>query len=225
MFLFAGGKSSRIWPLSAIGDKSLLPATNGKPIIRNIVDGISESSPYTPGAITILCNSRDLSRFQHEFRDKPVYFNSSQTQLGTVGHLIKTINQTVPDNQYLIHYADMVINDINYDMLDSFHHNKVTIVTTKVRGEYGVIDVQGNKVINFFEKPIVSTPTWTGIMLMDYDDEVRTVINDVYSMSLESDIGRDLIPEFVKRGWVDAMNVDGWIDVGTASKYLKYISP
>ena len=94
-----------------------------------------------------------------------------------------------------------------------------------MRGEYGVIDVQGNKVINFFEKPIVSTPTWTGIMLMDYDDEVRTVINDVYSMSLESDIGRDLIPEFVKRGWVDAMNVDGWIDVGTASKYLKYISP
>lgn len=180
-------------------------------------------SPFLAEDITILCSNKDLSRFRHEFRDTKINFNASPIQLGTIGHMIKAINDLSAD-RYLIHYGDMVVDDLNYDMLDSFHESRATIVTTKVRGEYGLVDIHGRKVTGFTEKPIISTPTWTGIMLMDYDEEIKKIIREVYTTSLEADIGRDLIPEFVRRGWVDAYNINNWIDIGSASKYLKYIS-
>ena len=84
VFLLAAGESSRMFPISTIMEKSLLPV-DGKPVISHIVDNLRKCDKV--GKITSCCLKKFEKQFEHEFRDI---------------HIVNL--QIFTTNWYIIHY-------------------------------------------------------------------------------------------------------------------------
>ena len=218
--MFAGGASSRFYPVNGVIEKSLLPLPDGRPIIRRIVDNlISPESPIKQQDIILLCAKKYEKAFRHEFRDVDISFDISDIQLGTFGHLVVAANSH-PDELYLVHYADMVI-DINYDRLVTFYdplHADATIATFRIKSPYSEVVLKGNQVTEFIEKPWFATPVWTGVGVFN-----KSVIQ-YFNVGDGNDIGSDLLPILADNNRLTAFTaVDEWKDLGTIHNYQKYI--
>lgn len=221
--VFAGGRSERFFPFNQLhADKSMLWLPSGKPIIREIVDNLTNENTDFKQEDVIICTSQELlPPIKHEFRDTGVRFNTMNS-VGTLPHLLK-VRKESPDDSYLIHYADMQ-TDIRYDRLVSQHRSYInklgTIVTVKVHSPYGHIYTKLGEVTGFEEKATLP-PIWCGVGILN-DRALDNVYPSVGDKISDRDIGYHLLPRLAERGELASFNHNGlWVDLGSVQAYRK----
>jgi glucose-1-phosphate thymidylyltransferase len=229
VFLLAAGESSRMFPLSQIMEKSLLPV-DGKPVIRHIVDKLKKSKNIDQIYIAVLV--KHLKQFKHEFRDlkKKVTLIPLLFPKGTAVTLYDAANGKARSEWVLVHYADCML-DLNYDELintlefvDSKTHG-VIAVTGKIKHDYSEVTVIGKahglgRVAVFKEKPEIASLTWTGVGLF----RIRKLMEHYIGLP-ESDIAFDVFPQMIEETALKAHVFDGyWFDVGNLNSYRKVCS-
>ncbi|MBW2985478.1 nucleotidyltransferase family protein [Candidatus Woesearchaeota archaeon] len=219
--ILAGGKGTRLRPLTYETPKALLPV-HGKTLTEHLFDlfkrhGITEvflSIGYLGEKI------KDYFKDGKEFGVDIKYLEENEP-LGTAGPLKLAKNELT--ESFLVSNGDE-LKDINLDEMYKQHKkNKalVTIALTKVEdpSQYGVAKLDGEKILEFIEKPkkgeAPSNLINSGLYIIE--PEIIDMIPDGFAM-----LEKEVFPKLAKQGRLFGYAFSGqWFDTGNMERYDK----
>ncbi len=238
--VLCGGFGTRIEPIGLFFPKALLPI-KGRPILDYIVsqiDGIKEVD-----RIIISTNKKFLDQFTYYITAKKALGLKKQIDLvvepsmqndekfGSVKGLAYAIEKMKINSDILSISGD---NFYDFDLemlLKHFHENRKTTIalydikSLKEAKKYGVVKLDGKRMIEFEEKPKSpkSTIVSTGIYI--YPKENLNLFNLYLQEKKISDAYGDFIKWHLKKKEVDGIRFNGgygrWFDIGTLETYKK----
>ncbi len=222
--LLAGGKGTRLYPLTHSIPKPMVPVLN-KPLLQRTIEyirgyGIDEivmSLCYQPEQIMEYFG--DGSRFGVK-----IYYCIEESPLGT-GGAIKNAEKYL-DDTFLIFNSD-IITDIDLQKLIDYHRNKgasVTIALTRVANPsaYGLVDTDADGWITAFKekpKPEDITTDFINAGIYVFERNVLDFIKPGCEVSVEKEVYPGLLSSGIRMSAYK--NDNYWIDIGTPHKYLE----
>jgi mannose-1-phosphate guanylyltransferase len=219
--ILAGGMGERLKPITNEIPKPMLPL-HDKPILEH---GLDLFKKYGIKDI-ILCVGYKADKIKEYFGNGKKFgvnitYVEEEKPLGTAGP-IKLAREQI-NGTFITCNADELKNIDLMDMYLFHKENKavVTIALTTVEdpSAYGVAKLQGNKILEFIEKPkkeeAPSNLINAGLYIME--PEVINYIPDGKSMS-----EKDIFPKLAKEGKLYGYIFSGqWYDTGTLERYEK----
>ena len=177
LLILCGGKGERLKPLTDHKPKPLLEVF-GKPIIQYQLDFFKRHGIKD----IVLCTGYKHDLFEEKFPDLEKCVEKEK--LGTAG-AIKNAEKLIKD--------DFIVT--NGDNIFSFNFQKMhkmfstvknpLLVLTQLVSPYGVIDMEGDRVVQFREKPLLKLWVNAGITIfnhesLDYFPKTGMIEYDVY---------------------------------------------
>ncbi len=223
--ILAGGKGTRLRPLTYAGPKGLVPLVN-KPFLEYQVELLR-----THGIHRIVLSVNYLAEeFSRHFQDGTswgvsIQYAREKTPLGTAG-AIKNCEPYLDKGRVLVLNGD-VLTDIDLQALVAEHEDRgslVTIATTTVENPtaYGlVITDRAGYVAAFLEKPGWDEAATNTVNAGVYVLEPSVV--ESLPAGREVSFERDIVPALLEqKARVGAFAARGyWLDIGTLRNYLK----
>lgn len=220
--IMAGGKGTRLRPLTVNTPKPMVPLLN-RPCMEYTIDLLKRHG-ITEIAVTLQFLPEVIKNYfgdGSQFGVSITYFEEA-TPLGTAGS-VKNCASFL-DEHFIVISGD-TLTDINLTEAIRFHREKqalATIVLTHVETplEYGVVvaDEQG-RIVRFLEKPswseVFSDTVNTGIYV--FEPDVLSYIRD----ETETDFSKELFPLFLdEREPLYGFTTSGyWSDIGSLEVY------
>ncbi|NGQ93754.1 NTP transferase domain-containing protein [Brevibacillus sp. SYP-B805] len=220
--IMAGGKGTRLRPLTSHLPKPMMPLLN-RPCMEYIIELLKKHG-ITEIAITLQFLPDTIKRYFGDgsrFGVSLVYFEET-TPLGTAGSVKNC--EAFLDERFVVISGD-ALTDFDLSAAIAYHEQKkalATLLLTHVESplEFGVVmtDEEG-KVIRFLEKPnwseVFSDTVNTGIYVLE-----PAVLAEIAPQT-ETDFSRDLFPRFLQSGKpLYGYVAEGyWSDIGTLEIY------
>lgn len=221
-FIIAGGKGTRIQPITKEIPKSLLPLS-GKPLLQYTINHLKE---YGVNNIIISVGYK-AEKIKEYFGDgnrfgvKITYIKEDEP-MGTAGPL--RLAKDLLKEPFIMCNADE-LKEI--DLIDMFtFHNKnkglatIALTTVEDPSKYGVARLQGNKIVEFVEKPKSHPPSRlinSGLYILD--PKVIDYVPEGYAM-----IEKDVFPKIAQEGNLFGYSFIGyWQDIGDMESYSQAI--
>lgn len=220
--IMAGGKGTRLSPLTKIIPKPLVPVGDVT-MIEKIMENFSEAGFHR--FIIVVNHKKELIKsylnevglpYEISFVDEEEYF-------GTVGGL-RLIRDKLSGSQFVLSNCDIVAM-LNYASLLDWHKNhnaKMTILGVQKRIDipYGVVKIDDGKYVNnVHEKPYMSHVIMSGIYVLD--SSILDYIPEDGSYDMDK-----LIEKLLSSG--EAVTCfpieDGWFDMGQLEEYKNLLS-
>ncbi|MFH1249399.1 MAG: sugar phosphate nucleotidyltransferase [archaeon] len=217
--ILCGGKVTRLKPLTYEIPKPLLPVC-GKPILEHLFDLFKK---YEIGDITLSVGYLKDKIKSHVGDGLKLGLRVSYIEedepLGTAGPLFYLKNKV--HEPFIVSNGDELKN-VNIDeMLENHVKNKalITIALKKIDNpnDYGVAKLDGDKIIEFVEKPPKGEEPSNFISAGFYiiDPKVLDYISKGFSM-----LEKDIFPRVAKEGKLYGYKFDTqWFDTGTMERY------
>lgn len=169
VFLLAGGKGSRLLPMTKILPKPLIPI-KGKSIIQHIIDSFVDQN-FLNFNVSINFKSNLMRAFFKEIKyKKKIKIIEEKKDLGTAGSLSLLVQKN--ELPIVVCNADSIVK-INYAELIKFHENKrnfLTIVSALKNYQipYGTCQIDKRGLLKkFIEKPNINFFTNIGMYIAD----------------------------------------------------------
>lgn len=149
-----------------------------------------------------------------------ITYSVEHKKLGT-GGAIKNASDKLND-RFLVLNGDLLFNSLDLSDFLQFHKQKdgkATILLTEVKdpSRYGVIKLEGNKVVDFVEKPEKSENNLINAGIYILGPEIFEYLPEG-KCSLE----RLVFPELVREGSLYGYRFNGyWKDIGVMEDYLE----
>lgn len=176
MVILAGGKGTRLWPLTAAIPKPLIPI-NGIPIVQILVD-FFKANNYRRFVFCIGYKGDSIRN----------YFNSTNKDLGITyvdsgedADMLRRIVdcKNLVSDRFIVCYGDAVAN-VNLPNLLNFHVSTgalVTLTTFRTRSPFGLISSEDSGMVHRFrEKPLL--PYWMNIGYMIFERRALDLVKD-----------------------------------------------
>ena len=222
--LLAGGKGTRLYPLTHSIPKPMVPVLN-KPLLERTIEYIKD---YGIDEIVMsLCYQPE--QIMNYFGDGSnygvkIHYCIEKNPLGT-GGAIKNAEKYL-DGTSLIFNSD-IITDIDLQKLINHHRNmraRVTIALTRVSNPtaYGLVETDGSGWITAFKekpKPEDVTTDFINAGIYVFEKDVLDFIKPNCEVSVEKEVYPGLLTQGVKMSAYK--NDNYWIDIGTPHKYLE----
>lgn len=222
--LMAGGKGSRIRPLTLSRPKPLIPVAN-RPMIEYVVEKIRKSGCNELVVTLSYLKSQIKNLLKKDYPDMNIKYSVEKTPLGTAGG-VKKAGKYLNDTFFVL--SGDVLVDLNLNKLLDFHKEKkaiVTMVLTPVEnpGQFGIAVLDGgNQIIKFLEKPapheVFSKIANTGTYVLEPE-----IFEYIENKKGEVDFSKDIFPQLIeKQSGIYGYVLDGyWNDVGRPKSYLQ----
>jgi len=225
--VLAGGLGKRLYPLTRVSNKHLLPVYN-KPMIyypiQTLVDaGIRDILIVTGGNhagefLRLLGNGRafDLKHINYTYQEGE----------GGIAEALRLAKHFVDDDKMVVILGDNIIEkNINKCVNDYMKQTKgARILLKKVKDpeRFGVAVLKGNKIIGIEEKPKRPKSNYAVTGIYMYDNKVFDIIAGLKpSKRGELEI-TDVNNAYLKRGELEYSILDGWwTDSGTFDSLLR----
>lgn len=211
VLIMAGGRGTRLKPITNHTPKPLVQI-NGKPIIVRLIEQLVSN-----GIVEITISVNYLRDQIKSYLGDGSKFNANidyveeDTPLGTAGSL--NILKPIKNDELLVLNGDL-ITDLDFLDLVNSHRNSgcdftVGFVEKVSRGDYGVLEVEKNKILDLSEKPERIENIFAGIVVMN-----RNVLKMIPSGYLDM---TDLIKQLLSKSLnINAFKIhSSWIDIGT----------
>jgi glucose-1-phosphate thymidylyltransferase len=218
--ILAGGTGSRLYPLSKVTNKHLLPVGR-YPMIYYPISKLKQASiddifivtgKEHAGAIVNLLGSGYEMGLKFTYR--------IQDQTGGIAQALGLAEGFVGDDSCVVILGDNIFEDSICSFVDNFKTQKqaakVILKQVDDPNRYGVAELKGSKIISIEEKPENPKSNYcvTGIYM--YDNSVFDIIRALKpSKRGELEIS-DVNNEYIKRGLLTSDIFEGWwTDAGT----------
>ncbi|GAH03832.1 unnamed protein product, partial [marine sediment metagenome] len=169
--------------------------------------------------IVICINKRYTKHFQHEFRDYLVNITviENDRSLGSAGEILGA--KDMLKESFLLHFSDE-LTPINLTELVGFHKVRKTSIGTlavvkNVPLDVGLVELDGHRVKQLIEKPMLNKSAWAGIGV--FEPEIFDFIK------VGDDFARSVFPKVLqdnKRLFAYQSPVL-WQDIGILSHYKR----
>ncbi|MFA4855198.1 MAG: sugar phosphate nucleotidyltransferase [archaeon] len=234
--ILAGGTGSRLFPLTKVCNKHLLPVYN-KPMIYYPIEMLKSAGVKDILVITGTYHAGDLFAHLGSGKDFGVKFTYRvQDEAGGIPSAISLAEDFVGEDKFISINGDNIVFESLRLFADEFVRNKEEMQILLYRGtmeeakKSGVAVVEGNKVVKVIEKP--SEPPSSNIIVGIYFlspnvfDVIRklrpskrgeTEITDVQRHYLEKN---SLRAEFLKGKWLDAGDFEDLLHANLETKKL-----
>lgn len=218
--ILAGGKGTRLYPITKEIPKPLLPI-NKKPIINYLVDlfkshGIKE--------IAVLASKEDRQDFEwwkkRYYSKDDIRLVVEEKPLGTFGGLY-LLKEWIGNKKFFLTNGDE-LKKIDLNKMADFHNNLGTIALVEVENpkDYGVVVCNGGKVKEFLEKPENPISNYINAGLYLLDSEILDYCKPEFLM-----IEKDIFPQLAQGGKLGGFKFNGyWTDCGTWERYEKALN-
>ncbi|HIP88922.1 MAG TPA: NDP-sugar synthase [Thermococcus paralvinellae] len=225
VLIMAGGYATRLWPITKSNPKALLPVGD-----KVILDHIIEKTKELNLEVYVSTNRFFAKRFEEWGKDKDVELLIEDTlreeeKLGTIGAINEALKNLGLDD-YLIIAGDNLFSFSLKHFLGKYKGKTLIAVYDvgdfELAKRYGVVLLEGERVVNFEEKPVKPKSTWISTGVYVFPREVM-----------------EMIPQYLKEGnrdspgyfiqWLLSKGVevyayrfdDYWYDIGSADSYLE----
>lgn len=225
--ILAGGYAKRLWPITWDRPKPLLPVA-GKPILDWIMDRLPDSDRPI-----LSVNRRFAAAFAAWAKGRPVELVVEETQseeekLGSMGALVYLVGRLGLDDDLLVIGGDNLFELDLAEFVSAFRGRTLVALydlgdRSQARLRYGVAVVQGDKVVEFQEKPEVPRSSLASTACFLFPRHVlprfreflgeAPARHDTPGYFLEWLLSREPIEAFVLRG--------GWYDIGGRETYIE----
>jgi dTDP-glucose pyrophosphorylase len=165
MVIMAGGKGSRLRPYTEDCPKPMLEV-NGKPMLQHIIERARNQGFYN-FFLAVNYLAHKIEDFFEDGRQFNVQINylRETTTLGTAGAL-SLLPQAL--SEHIVVTNGDIITDVNYSDVLAFHKRQSADATMVVRlhewkHPFGVVRVDGSKIIAFEEKPVMQSYINAGV--------------------------------------------------------------
>ena len=219
IFLMAGGKGLRLYPLTKFIPKPLLKIDN-IPIIERIIENFKKQGFYN-FKISINYLGSKIKNYLKKRKNLNVKikFISEKKFLGTAGSL-SLVNINEFKFPLILTNSDLISN-INYKRLLNFHIKNKSDLTICVRNQifempYGEIYLEGKKVLKIIEKPISNSIINAGVYVLSKKilkltkTNKHLMMNELINISIKNNCKILSFPIY-----------ENWIDVGNKDQLLK----
>jgi glucose-1-phosphate thymidylyltransferase len=233
--VLAGGYATRMWPITRHRPKMLLPVGEST-VIDGIVDELEGDDRISE--IFISTNEAFAGEFETHFAERgtdkitmSVEDTSDEDEkFGVVGALAQLVDREgLGDEDLLVIAGDNLFGFNISEFIDHFkEYDDPTLAAYDVGDlekakSYGLIQVEGDEIVDFQEKP--DDPKSTLVSIACYAFPADAIRFDEY---LSGDNNPDepgwFIQWLVDQGSVRPFSFDGiWYDIGTADSYLEAV--
>ena len=218
--ILAGGTGSRLYPLTKVTNKHLLPV--GKyPMIFHAVRKLSQAGLYDILIVTGKEHMGDVVNLLGSGREMGVSFTYKvQDEAGGIAQALALAEQFVGEDQMVVILGDNVFEDDITPFVDNFRvqKNGAKILIQKVDDphRFGVPELEGDRIISIEEKPQNPKSRYavTGIYMFDHQvfDIIRTLKPSARGELEITDVNN----AYIKRNELTFDILQGWwTDAGT----------
>jgi glucose-1-phosphate cytidylyltransferase len=208
--ILAGGKSTR---MNAPGEQKRskpLVSICGRPLISHVADQLVRGGA-TEIIVATGSDHGTLAEALAQMPGAPMRAHFTGDDTGTAGRL-KRLQHCIGTNPFFVSYCD-IVTDAYLPGLRAAHAAAslgVTIMATNPRLAYGLLEIEGDKIIGMVEKPYLED-LWVNGGCFVFDPSVLDMINDEASMIEDS-----LLCEVAALGRAHVWKHHGlWIPVDT----------
>lgn len=223
--ILAGGKATRLRPLTWVTNKHLLPIYN-KPMIYYPLESMARAGIKE---VLIVTGPDHAGSFLNLLKSgKEFGLNLSfeiQEEAGGIAQGIALAEGFAEGDKILVILGDNIFNFDLKTTADEFKNKEKGAVVFGIEKDteskqYGVIEIKNGKVVSIEEKPEnpKSTIAQTGIYM--YDERVFDQVKKLKPSARGELEVTDLNNFYVGEGTMECQMIDWWIDAGTSHDEL-----
>lgn len=217
--IMAGGKGTRLDPLTRVIPKALIPLGD-KPIIESIMDSFT-SSGFNNFYLTVNYKKELIKAYFNEnLNPKKVKFVEEPDFLGTAGALFYLKSEL--DKTFFVSNCDVII-DHEFDKILEWHQKEKSLLTLlgahqEIKVAYGMVECDSGGFQRIRERPILDIVINCGVYVCE--PEVLNFIKNSEILHMT-----DLIDRVSKVGKISVYPLyKGWFDTGQISEYKDTLS-
>ncbi|QLC33894.1 NDP-sugar synthase [Halarchaeum sp. CBA1220] len=235
--VLAGGYATRLWPITKNRPKMFLPVGDSTVIDRIFAELEADERI---DEVFVSTNERFADAFHEHIREsdyeKPTLSvedtSAEDEKFGVVGALAQLFEREgVTDDTLVIAGDNLISFDIS-EFVDFFEAKDTPTIAAYDVGSYeraksyGLVELDGDEVINFQEKPENPKSTLVSIACYAFPEDVVTSGFDEYLASGENPDEPGWFVEWLQsRTGVHAFTFEGaWFDIGTPESYLDAVA-
>ncbi|WP_142856490.1 sugar phosphate nucleotidyltransferase [Salinigranum halophilum] len=230
--VLAGGYATRLWPITRHRPKMFLPIGDG-----TVIDTIFEELEADDRVDEVFVSTNEY--FADEFEafieesdyEKPTLSVEETVEedekFGVVGAMAQLIDRENVDDDLLIVAGDNLISFGLSNFIDYFEEKQSPSLVAYDVGSrekaksYGLVELDGDKVVNFQEKPEDPNSTLVSIACYVYPQDTLPLFDEYLSNDNNPDEPGWFVQWLQEREDVFAFTFDtAWYDIGTAASYL-----
>ena len=230
--VLAGGYATRLWPITETRPKMFLPVGE-----NTVIDEIFEDFEADDRVDEVFVSTNE--RFADDFAayleasafEKPTLSVEETVEedekFGVVGALAQLVEREGVDDDLIVVAGDNLISFDLGEFADFFESKGTPTLAAYDVGDreraksYGLVDLDGDEVVDFQEKPDDPKTTLVSIACYAFPAETLPDLETYLSDGNNPDEPGWFLQWLQQRGSVHAYTFDGaWFDIGTADSYL-----
>lgn len=218
--ILSGGTGSRLYPLTKVTNKHLLPV--GKyPMIFHAVNKLKQSNIENILIVTGKEHMGEVVNLLGSGRDLGVCFTYKvQDEAGGIAQALDLAKQFIGDDQMVVILGDNVFEDNITQYVDHFRAQKqgAKILLKQVHDpqRYGVAELQGEHIVSIEEKPREPKSSYAVTGIYMFDAKVFDIIKKLKPSSRGELEITDVNHAYMKRNELTFNVLQGWwTDAGT----------
>ena len=234
--VLAGGFATRLWPITRNRPKMFLPIGDTT-VIDRIFRELEADERIED--VYVSTNQEFADDFEKHIQaspfEKPIVSveeaRAEDEKFGVVGALAELVEREGLDSDTLVIAGDNLISFSLSDFVDNFQDNDGTTLAAYDVGDreratqYGVIDVEGDRVTEFLEKPDEPPSSLVSIACYAFPAETMALMPTYLEGDNNPDEPGWFIQWLVEREPVYAYPFeDAWFDIGTPEAYLDAVA-
>ncbi|MBO6524744.1 MAG: NTP transferase domain-containing protein [Balneolaceae bacterium] len=220
--VLAGGTGSRLFPLTKVTNKHLLPVGN-KPMIYHPIEkmievGIEEilivtGTDHMGDVVTLLGSGKDFGcKFTYKVQD----------EAGGIAQALGLAENFASDEQVLVILGDNIFKQSLENAVSNYPGTGAQILIQRVHDpqRYGVAELDGDRVISIEEKPESPKSNYAVTGIYFYDSKVFECIKTLKPSGRGELEITDVNNLYISQGEMVSSILEGWwTDAGTPESY------
>lgn len=219
--VLAGGLGTRLYPLTRVTNKHLLPIYD-KPMIYYPIETLVRAGIEQILIVTGGNNAGEFLRLLgngRQFGLRHINYTYQEGE-GGIADALKLAEYFADQDKIIVILGDNILEKDITDDVKSFAAQregaKILLREVSDPGRFGVAEVQGDRVLNIVEKPLVPKSNLAVVGVYMYDPKVFDIVKKL----VPSDRGEleitDVNNAYIKKGQMTYNILNGWwTDAGT----------